>query len=312
MLAEAEPIPALAADALGAIGTEAWAALPVLETLPYGPTVLRAMAAIAPNAPSVERRLLDALFGDDEALRQVANAALYAGGPVDAAVAQLRLRAFSFARHKRESAHRTLPLLAPLRPGAVQQLMTELQRGSNPKAALAAAVKALAAPPLPKTRQPPETEFPEFPEFPAEEEQQPKGRLEPADDAPSLDSELGHGLSLLGRSLTARPSDLAEGLQTYFVRQREQAAAPDDAAVQGLAAVWAHCLMREHGWSWARWVRAGERALVLASPQRGQMVFPAAWVRRQLRKREPTVVAQFNMLAQGGAQGSTEEPEALW
>ncbi len=310
MLSDAGQIPGLAIDALAAIGAEGWAALPVLEALPYSPLVLRAMAAIAPNAPSVEARLVDAVFGDDAELQRVAVAALANGGPADAAVAQLRLRAFSFSRRKRESAHRALALLARVRPEAVQKLAQELERGSNPKAALAAAREALASVPTAaaKAAAPPDGEYPDFP---AEEEKQAAGRLEAADDAPPIDTELTHGLELLGRSLTARPADLADGLQSYFLRQRDAGASPDDAAVQGLAAVWAHCLIEGHRWSWARWVRADERALVLASPEKSRMVFPSAWVRRQLRKKEPTAAQQFAML--GGAEtAAAEEPTAVW
>jgi len=312
MLSDPEPIPRLAIEALAATGAEGWPALQVLEALPYGPVVLRAMAAIAPNAPSVEARLVEAVFGEDDALRAVAAAALANGGPVDAAAAQLRLRAFSFSKQKRQGAHRALAVLAPFRPQAVQKLVDELERGSNPKAALDAARKALQAPPPPAAAaEAPRDEHPDFPDFPADEEKPEPGRLEPADDAPSIDADLNHGLSLLGRSLTARPADLADGLQTWFERQRDLGTSPDDAAVQGLAAVWAHCLMQGHRWSWARWVRAEERALVLASPEKSQMVFPAAWVRRQLRKKEPTAAQQFNLLS-GAENGSADEPTALW
>ncbi|MBL8953277.1 MAG: hypothetical protein JNK82_21035 [Myxococcaceae bacterium] len=308
LLADPDPIPRLAVEALSVIGAEGWAALSVLEGLPYSAVVLKAMAVIAPNAPSVEARLIDALFGDDEASRDVAGDALVNGGPADAAVLQLRLRAFSFSKAKREGAHRALAVLARIRPAAVEKLVAELARGSNPKAALAAARTALALGPLAARAVAASRD--EYPDFPVEEAQPEPGRLEPADDAPPIDAELSHGLELLGRTASAPPADLAEGLQTYFVRQRDAGAAPDDTAVQGLAAVWAHCLMQGHRWSWARWVRADERALVLASPAKGHMVFPAAWVRRQLRKKEPTAVQQFNMLA--SARPADGEPTAVW
>lgn len=326
---------------LKSIGPEAWAALPVLEQLYEADVrrsdVLAAMGAIAPNAPKVESRLADAVFSGSDSLSTVAALALpNSPGALDAAVAQLRLRAFSFSKAKRQSALRALPVLARLKPGPVVQLMIELSRGSKPKAALTRAVAVLpkplppplepyaprpprpSAPQLPPAATPPDPSpaaappppaEPDYPDFPADEEPPAPGRLEPADDAPKHDAELAHGLQLIGRASSSPPEDLAQGLQTFFERQQGQPA-PDDAAVQGLAAVWAHALVARYRWSWARWVRADERALVLASPNRAHMVFPAAWVRRQLRKREPTALAQFASVAHAAANG--DEPTALW
>lgn len=443
------------------VGPEAWAALPALEPLydgPHRPEVLAAMAAIAPNAPSVSPRIALALFDEDHRTQTAAADALARGGPVDAAVAQLRLHAFSFSKRKREAAHRALTTLAPLKPDAVTQLLRELIRAPTPARAVLVALQHLPSPLHPelaafaarsldssdleavtwalkavekhgldvdlrallrrysattsgglagrvfattarllkgqeretvdawlervtkaeainwytvaealkasptesnivaltraaerfaRTERSSVLDFhrkvrelttvdvldkagvpvtdpyasegdepdidpadADYPDFPRDEEPPPPGKLEPAEDAPSLDADLGHGLTLLGRSLTASPADLAAGLQTFFERQQGQSL--DDAAVQGLAAVWAHCLVTRMTWRWARWVRGDERALVLASPLGTQMVFPAAWVRRQLKKREPTVLAQFNQLVAGHVPPPGDEPTALW
>lgn len=333
-----EPVQRRALAALEHIAAEAWPALPMLERLYVGPLkreVLKAMAAIAPNAPKVAAHVVEAVFSEDAALAAIAFEALRAGGPVDAAVAQLRLRAFTFSRAKREGAHRALALLARVAPAPVSVLMAELARGSKPpteplvraaamlpRAMLHAVLQPLAEraqPPSVVTRVEPPPEPPAplgedaYPEFPKEEAVSAPGRLEPAADAPPIDGDLSHGLAMLGRSLTARPADLAEGLNTFFQRQQaEQRESPDDASVQGLAAVWAHCLMQQLGWSWKRWIRAGESALVLASPDARQMVFPAAWVRRQLRKKEPTALQQFNGLLSGNVAVEGDEPAALW
>jgi hypothetical protein len=153
----------------------------------------------------------------------------------------------------------------------------------------------------------------EYPEFPPDEVAAPPGRLEPA-QVPPDGGELSLGLALTGRSLTATPADLAQSLQVFFERQqRESRPSPEDAEVLGLGAVWAHCLMQAFKWSWAWYVRAPpERALVLASPDKNHMVFPAAWVRRQLRKREPTVQQQFEQIGAKRLPPPDAEPSALW
>lgn len=454
-----------ALEGLQRVGPEAWPALPVLEKLYDGPhrrLVLHAMAAIAPNAPSIAPRVVAMLFSDEDRDRIAAETLLARGdGPVDAALAQLRLNAFSFARKKRQAAHRALRALAAVRPVQVAQLVVELSRGAKPPLdCLLTAIRALPSPlrpelaslavrcvlsddldvahwaaqavdahdlaapmedvvrrhlscgpdepagrvfavaarrsndsvrplvdawlrrvarlelrtdkrpswpvvaevlrasPTPENviavaqaaerfgkthrtslvelhrrlRQlttpdvldragvpledpyPDEPELPpadaDYPDFPTHDEPPPPGRLEEVSEAPPLLEDLGRGLSLLGRAPTAAPADLAQSLQTFLERQQGQSL--DDAAVQGLAAVWAHALTTQLNWSWARWVRADERALALASPQRTHMVFPAAWVRRQLRKKEPTALLQFNMLAEGKAPPPGDEPAALW
>ncbi len=443
------------------VGKEAWAALPALEKFlggKHGGEALAAMAAIAPNAPSVAPRIAAALFSDDYGMHRAAEDALAAGGPVDLAVTHARLLLFSFSSKKREAAQRALYTLAPLKPQAVTQLLVHLARGSKPVRPLLAAMLKLPAPlhpvlarfavdsldgadlelvnlaldvvekhqleaPLavllhrhagggasgqaayvfghaarllqgaeratvdawlekvttanevswyavadalrasptesnvlalaraaqrflkskdrsgvldfhrslrelttvdvldragvPVTDPYAEADAPEmdpadadYPDFPADDEPPPPGRLEEMSDAPPLLEDLGRGLSLLGRSPTATPQDLAQSLQAFLERQQGQSL--DDAAVQGLAAVWAHALTTQLNWSWARWVRADERALALASPQRTHMVFPAAWVRRQLRKKEPTALLQFNLLVDGKVPPPDAEPTALW
>jgi hypothetical protein len=310
-----EQLVARALDALKQVGADAWAALPVLEALPPRKEVLETMAAIAPNAPKVTERLVEAVFGEIAGIARVAVRALEAGGALEPALVQLRLRAFAFPKAKRLSAHRALSILAPYRPTAVQQLVRELERGSNPTRALAHAKAALSSEiTLPS---PPRVELPpgenDYPEFPQEQAAAKPSHLEPAPDAPTLEQELTHGLAMVGRSATATPIVLAQALHEWFEKQQAEARpAPDDAGVQGLAAVWAHCLSKEFGWSWARYVRADERALVLASPEKGQMVFPAAWVRRQLRKKEPTVLALFSSISASAGSPPADEPSALW
>src|SRR5262249_13433747 len=74
--------------------------------------------------------------------------ALRRGSPalLDLATAQLKLRAFSFSRRKRESAQTLLYDFAGFRPEATTQLMLELARGSNPRKWL---FRAMGQPPSP-------------------------------------------------------------------------------------------------------------------------------------------------------------------
>lgn len=153
---------------------------------------------------------------------------------------------------------------------------------------------------------------PDYPEFPADEAPAVPGALEPAAE-PDQTAELARGLAALGHGPAATPHELIESLQSFLQRQqREQLAPPDDAVTAGLAAVWAHALSAAFGWKWAHYVRGEERALVLADAGHGVMVFPLAWLRRQLRKRDPTALLQFNMVAAAKFPPKGDEPTALW
>jgi hypothetical protein len=481
-----------ALSGLQRVGPEAWAALPLLEKLLGGPRraeAIEAMAAIAPDNPRVTAAILEAVFAADFAASRAGCEALRHGSPalLDLAAAQLRLRAFSFSKLKRDSALTRLYDFASLRPQSTTQLMLELARGSNPRkwilrameqlpapmspelaeraraclqeddvqvqelalrvlekhalgtepralvqrhfeapavggpkgmaarvfaqaalmlakagkldgaeleqveawltrtlrltpkqqpdlswytvrSVVAAAVKsspkgflyavtaaraasrfmdtdesgvldlhrtlrglaaseadwaALAAAGVPRKDpydddagdEEPEGEVPVdgYPDIPDDIAPPPPSRLEPA-DAPDQRAELEHGLHVLGLGPTARPLQLAEALEAYFARRRrEQPASPDAQATDGLAAVWAHCLMTGFRWRWAWYVRGlDEKALVLASPDGAYIIFPSAWVRRQLLKRESTALLQFNTLSQSLEPPKSSEPVALW